>query len=558
MLQILNRTSVQDDLQAKVDAISASQAMIEFTPDGIILDANDNFLSAVGYERHEIVGFHHSMFVEKNLAQSDEYQAFWRSLAAGKHDARVYKRIRKDGSEIWIQASYNPMKDRHGHTYKVVKIATDITDQMLRDAEKAGQIEAISRSQAVIEFELDGTIVTANQNFLDALGYSLPEIQGQHHRMFVDAEYGESADYSAFWDTLRNGEFQSGEYCRLTKSGQEIWIQATYNPIFDMNGRPFRVVKFATDITARKERNADLEGQLLAINKAQAVIEFELDGTIISANENFTGAVGYSLDEIRGRHHRMFVEVGFAESEEYQNFWASLARGEYQAAEYKRIAKGGREIWIQASYNPIFDAKGRPYKVVKFATDVTEQVRARLRNERVRERMESVAAGAEELNASVKEIAEGMTKSRVTADQAVEAVSAADDTTQSLNRAAEQMGGIVELIQQITEQINLLALNATIESARAGEAGRGFAVVANEVKNLANQAKNATEQITGEIENVRQVAGGVVENLATIRASIGAVQEYVTSSSAAVEEQTAVSSEMSQQMQDAAAEAAQL
>lgn len=558
MLQMLNRASRTDDMAAKLDAIRQSAAMIEFTTDGIILDANENFQAALGYRLDEVVGHHHSMFVEDVYAKSPEYKKFWGDLAAGKQDARVYKRIKKDGSEIWIQASYNPMLDKNGNVYKVVKLATDITEQVLADADKSGQIDAINKAQAVIEFELDGTIISANQNFLSTLGYTLPEIKGEHHRKFVDPVYAGGKEYAKFWDDLRLGKYQSGQYCRITKGGDEIWIQASYNPILDMNGRPFKVVKFATDITEQVRRNADVEGQLDAINKAQAVIEFELDGTIITANENFLQTLGYSLNEIKGRHHRMFVEADVVSGADYQAFWNDLANGVFQSGEYKRIGQGGKEIYIQASYNPIFDAKDRPYKVVKFASDVTTQVRARMRSEHVRTQMESVAAGAEELNVSVKEIAQSMEQSRVAADTAVSSVAAADETTQSLNLAAESMGGIVELIQKITEQINLLALNATIESARAGDAGRGFAVVANEVKNLATQAKDATDQIGAEIDNVRAVAGSVVENLDTIRGSIENVQEYVTSSSAAVEEQAAVSTDMSQQMQAAAAEAAQL
>ena len=256
------------------------------------------------------------------------------------------------------------------------------------------------------------------------------------------------------------------------------------------------MVKFATDVTAEKLKTADLAGQIAAIGKSQAVIEFNMDGTIITANDNFLGALGYSLDEIKGKHHSMFVEPAERDSAAYREFWATLNRGEYQAGEYKRIGKGGKEVWIQASYNPILDLNGKPFKVVKYATDITRQVLVRMGNERVRGMMESVAAGAEELNASVREISEAMVKSQETAMSAVDQVETADAQAQRLSEAAQAMSGIVELIGSITGQINLLALNATIESARAGEAGRGFAVVASEVKNLANQAKQATDKIT--------------------------------------------------------------
>src|SRR5258705_347680 len=428
--------------------------------------------------------------------------------------------------------------------------------QLLRNssADKA-LADALGRSQAVIEFDMDGTIRTANDNFLKALGYTLGEIQGKHHSMFVDPSERDSAAYRDFWAALKRGEYQAAEYKRIGKGGREVWIQATYNPVLDAGGKPFKVVKFATNITARKIKSMEDAGQIAAIGRAQAVIAFEMNGTIVTANENFLKALGYTLAEIQGKHHSMFVEQAEGAGAAYREFWAGLNRGQYQAAEYKRIGKGGKEVWIQASYNPILDLNGRPFKVVKYATDTTAQVLVRMGNERVRGMMETVAAGAEELNASVREISEAMTKSRDTASTAVGRVEAADAQAKRLNEAAQAMSGIVELIGNITGQINLLALNATIESARAGEAGRGFAVVASEVKNLATQAKQATDKIGQEISNLNGISGDVVSALDSIKQAIQGVSEYVTATAAAVEEQSTVTGEMSSSMQRAAAEA---
>jgi methyl-accepting chemotaxis protein len=425
----------------------------------------------------------------------------------------------------------------------------------LQNLDFAGQVAAANRSQAVIEFNLDGTIITANDNFLNALGYTLAEIRGKNHSMFVPAAERDSAAYREFWANLNRGQFQAAEYKRIGKGGKEIWIQASYNPVLDEKGKPFKVVKFATDVTEQKLRNADLAGQIEAIGKAQAVIEFNMDGTVINANDNFLHALGYTLGEIKGKHHSMFVEPAERDSPAYREFWAALNRGQYQAGEYKRIGKGGKQIWIQASYNPIMDLNGKPSKVVKYATDVTRQVLVRMGNERVRGMMETVAAGAEELNASVREISEAMVKSRDTALGAVDKVSAADAQARRLTDAAQAMSGILELIGSITGQINLLALNATIESARAGEAGRGFAVVASEVKSLANQAKQATDKIGSEIESLNAISGDVVTALDSIKRAIQDVSEYVTTTAAAVEEQSTVTGEMSANMQRAAAEA---
>jgi methyl-accepting chemotaxis protein len=541
--------------KALADALGRSQAVIEFGTDGTIRTANDNFLKALGYTLGEIQGKHHSMFVDPSERDSAAYRDFWAALKRGEYQAAEYKRIGKGGKEVWIQATYNPVLDASGKPVKVVKFATDITARKIKSMEDAGQIAAISRAQAVIAFEMDGTIVTANENFLRAIGYTLAEIQGKHHSMFVEQAERNSAAYREFWARLNRGENQSAEYKRVGKGGKEVWILASYNPVLDEKGKPFRVVKFATDVTSQKLSTADLAGQISAIGKSQAVIEFNMDGTIIGANQNFLKTVGYALDEIRGRHHSMFVDPSERDGAAYREFWAALNRGEYQAAEYKRIGKGGKEVWIQASYNPILDLNGKPFKVVKYATDTTAQVLVRMGNERVRGMMETVAAGAEELNASVREISEAMTKSRDTASTAVGRVEAADAQAKRLNEAAQSMSGIVELIGNITGQINLLALNATIESARAGEAGRGFAVVASEVKNLATQAKQATDKIGQEISNLNGISGDVVGALDSIKQAIQGVSEYVTATAAAVEEQSTVTSEMSSSMQRAAAEA---
>ncbi|WP_407190063.1 PAS domain-containing protein [Bradyrhizobium centrosematis] len=544
------------DAQAQIDAVGRSQAMIEFNMDGTIVKANKNFLNALGYDLDQIQGKHHSMFVPADQRDGADYQAFWAALRRGEFQAGEFKRIANGGRAIWIEASYNPVLGNDGKPVKVIKIATDITAKKLRSMADASKLAAINRAQAVIEFKLDGTVVTANENFCRTLGYSLAEIEGKHHSLFVPAAEQDSAAYRAFWDKLNRGEYQAGEFKRIGKGGKEVWILASYNPVLDDTGKPFGVVKFANDITADKLKNADLAGQIAAIDKAQAVIEFNMDGTIITANANFLGAVGYSLAEIKGKHHSMFVEPSERDGAAYREFWAALNRGEYQAAEYKRIGKGGKEIYIQASYNPILDLNGKPFKVVKYATDTTRQVLVRMGNERVRAMMESVAAGSEELNASVREISEAMTKSRETAIGAVEQVSSADAQAQRLTDAAQSMSGIVEMINNITGQINLLALNATIESARAGEAGRGFAVVASEVKGLANQAKQATDKIAQEIGSLNQISGDVVGALVAIKQAINNVSEYVTSTAAAIEEQSTVTNEMSTSMQRAAAEAA--
>ncbi|MFY7777187.1 MAG: methyl-accepting chemotaxis protein [Elstera sp.] len=457
-------------------------------------------------------------------------------------------------------------------------------NNILHFGEDSAIVTALNRSLAVIEFALDGSILTANSNFLTLMGYALDEVRGQNHRMFVDKDEASSPAYAQFWSNLRAGKFQSAEYMRLGKGGGEIWIQATYNPILDRHGQPVKVIKFATDISQQKLRLADYHGQIAAIGKAQAVIEFALDGTILDANDNFLTTIGYQLNEIRGQHHRIFVEPEYARSAEYRVFWSKLQNGQFHADEYCRLGKGGKKVWIQASYNPILDPRGRPFKVVKYATDITRQVQRRQDAEKssadidanlacivstvggiqlqttnvagattqTSASVQTVAASAEEMTHSISEVSSNVFHSKESADSALDQIILAEGNAARLSTAAGSMSSVIEFIQHIASNINLLALNATIESARAGDAGRGFAVVASEVKTLAKQVADATQNISQEIVGVQNISTNVAAALVQIRSAMQEVQGSVTGVAGAIEQQTQVTREISSNMQGTA------
>jgi methyl-accepting chemotaxis protein len=493
------------------------------------------------------------MFVDAEFARSDAYRKFWERLKAGESFTAEFQRFGKGGKEIWIQATYNSVLDGSGRPYKVFKVATDITEKKLQAADYAGQIEAISKSQAVIEFELDGTIIKANENFLATMSYSLGEIKGKHHRIFVDKDYAQSDAYQKFWRDLASGKHLANEFQRFGKGGKEVWIQASYNPILDMAGRPFKVVKYATDITEQKLQAANFAGQIEAIHKSQAVISFEMDGTIRNANANFLNAVGYKFDEVVGKHHSMFVDPDEVKSPEYREFWEALRRGEPKVAEFRRLGKGGKEVWIQASYNPVMDMNGRPIKVVKYATDITRQIQARRKAKGLAETSstsaEAVASASEEMLAAIQEISESMHRSQEAMTDIVAKTEEANEVRDDLETTSESMAGIVQIIRDLAEQVNLLALNATIEAARAGEAGKGFAVVAGEVKNLANQTAKATDEIESQIDAMMQITKRVVASTDGISTSAESVSGYIDSITSAVEEQTSVTQDISKNIQ---------
>ncbi len=364
-------------------------------------------------------------------------------------------------------------------------------DQLKRELiDYKGQVEAIGRSQAVIEFNMDGTIINANENFLSAMGYRLDEIQGQHHSMFVDRDTANSNEYKEFWASLNLGEFSSKQFKRITKSGNEIWIQASYNPIFDENGQPYKVVKYATDVTQRKFENLNNSSKIDAIYRSQAVIEFNLDGTIITANDNFLGAMGYQLNEIKGKHHRMFVDQETANSNEYREFWASLNAGEYQAGEFMRVAKGGNEIWIQASYNPVLDLDGNPYKVIKFASDITQQKQMQI----------SVESILKEVSSVMLSLAEGNTDQRVDGNY----VGQFDKLKNVVNSYCEKISDIVLQIRESSQLVNAgaeeisrgnLDLSRRTESQAASleETSASMEQMTSTVKQNADNAKEANQ-----------------------------------------------------------------
>jgi methyl-accepting chemotaxis protein len=447
-------------------------------------------------------------------------------------------------------------------------------------------LAAFQKSQAIIEFSLNGEIITANENFCQALGYRLEEIKGQHHRMFVDPAEAASPAYADFWSKLRRGEFDAREYLRFGKGGREVWIEASYNPVV-VGGKVRKVVKIATDITSRKLKAIEDAGKVDSISRIQAVIEFKPSGEIVTANENFLTTLGYSLSEIKGKHHAMFCQDDYVRLDEYKRFWSDLAGGQYKSGEFKRIGKGGRAVYIQASYNPILDPAGRVVKVVKFATDVTLRVNAvealasglkelaagnldqtmttafpddlvRIRDDfnssigRLRSAMDEIssnafaigsganeirsaaddlarrteqqAASVEETAAALEQITTTVADSSKRAEEASRLVSRTKENAEksgavvqqaiaamgAIENSSREISNIIGVIDDIAFQTNLLALNAGVEAARAGEAGKGFAVVAQEVRELAQRSANAAKEIKTLINtSSEQVKGGV-------------------------------------------------
>lgn len=382
------------------------------------------------------------------------------------------------------------------------------------------ELNAIRQNLAYIEFTPEGIILDANDSFLAATGYTLDEVRGHHHRMFCPPADTATEEYAAFWHDLAQGNPRRNTFGRLTKSGQTVWLEASYFPVRNAAGKIVKIIKIATDVTEKHRSLLEMTAMFTALNNALAVIEFAPDGTILTANENFLRTMGYSLPQIQGKHHSMFCTESFYR--EHPDFWRRLADGHFVSDRFERINSAGERVWVEATYNPIVDTHGRVYKVIKFAADITNRVNAKLDATTV------ATVASRQTSQIAHEAKEQLDEVVAISDEIARHSNEATTVSTRLDDQIECINEIVVTIQSIANQTNLLSLNASIEAARAGESGRGFAIVADEVRKLATK----TSEATAEIGNV---AHANTELTRQIACQIGRIREISTSGQAKVQ-----------------------
>ena len=482
------------ELAAKLQAIDKVQAVIEFNLDGTVITANDNFLKTLGYTLDEIKGQHHRMFCDAAYTSSSEYQAFWAKLNRGEYDAGTYQRFGKGGKEVWIQAAYYPLMDAKGTPYKVVKFASDVTAKQteilhMRDELKVRE-DIMNTTSIVSEADLKGDIVSVNDKFLQVSKYPKNELIGHGHNTTRHPDMPKEV-FKQMWATIGRGQIFRGVVKNRAKDGTPYYVDAVIAPFVDKKtGKPRKYLGVRYDITEQELARQNMQGIMDAIDRAYASIEFNLDGTIIKANENFLKTLGYTLEEVKGQHHRMFCDPAYTSTGEYAAFWQKLGRGEFDAGSYRRIGKGGKEVWIQASYNPVKDEMGRPFKVVKFATDITAQKKAQQELEAcMAEAQQSLGALAQgDLTQEMQGTYQGELEKVKTSINA--ALANLTNTISSVRNAVESVTAGSE---QITKGSEDLSQRTSEQASALEETSASMEEMTSTVKQNADNAKQANQ-----------------------------------------------------------------
>jgi len=583
VLELVESIASSGEPYALISAIHKSQAIVEFDMKGNVTSANEKFLRAFGYELGDVSGQHERMFCDKEYAQSAEYQELWEKLGRGECVSGEYKRLGKGGREVWIAASYNPILDEAGRAFKVFTIGIETTPAR---AELKVRTDIMNLTSIVSESDLKGDILSVNEKFCQVSKYGRDELIGRPHNTTRHPDMPKEV-FKEMWATIGRGNVFRGVVKNRAKDGTPYYVDAVIAPIMGGNGKPKKYLGVRYDITNLETERQNMQAVIRAIDGAFAYAEFDVNGNVLSLNDNFRVATEYAVEDAKGKPHRTFCDQAFVNGAEYGQFWPDLRAGKNKAGTFKHKTHSGKELWLQSVYSPVTDETGRVTKVILIATNVSEQQKmilsmqetsitlasasgeltaaatemsntadrtsreselAAAAADMVASGVQTVATNMEEMVASIKEIGRSTTESAQMAKTTLARAQESNAIVTKLGTSSQEIGDVIRVISSIAQQTNLLALNATIEAARAGAAGKGFAVVASEVKELAKQTAQATDNITQRIGAIQGDTKHAVQAIAGISQAVEKLNSISSVIAAAVEEQTATTNEISRVM----------
>ncbi|GHC94977.1 methyl-accepting chemotaxis protein [Novosphingobium pokkalii] len=534
------RRNAQDS--AALDRIATMEAMLlmcELTAEGVLVSVNDNLAQLLGTTPDALVGQRFANLCHDGVQDPSAAPGFWQRVADGHNQVMAIRLAAPEGAPVWVRLSFGRMEGAQGLPARVLAVGIDISRDGLARFDALAKLDAMDHAVALVEFDMDGQVLAANENYLKLMGYTLAEVVGRPHTLFCDAETAASDNYRDLWNALKRDQVCHGAYKRVGKNEADVWLRAFYTPIRGADGKLQRVLKIAYDITEQRLATSEYEAKLEAIDRAMAVVEFDLDGNVISANDNFLSVMGYSPREIIGRHHAMFCLPDYVRTREYADFWIALNQGNFKSGRFHRIGKHNRDVWIQATYNPVLDLRGKPRRIVKYATDITEQVQL---EQKIAARSQETAGVADRLGRTIDEINRSTetanklaNQTEMKADEGGVALKSALESIELIQKSATGIAEIVRVISEIAGQTNLLAFNAEIEAARAGEHGIGFSVVAGEVRKLAERSSTAARDISRLIEESLVRIGMGTERAQAAQNAFSAIAASVGDTSTAIE-----------------------